>query len=85
MDCVKPLFPIAGHATIYHHVQALTKVPGLTEILLIGFYEQGVFDRFLLEVQIEFPLISIRYSVLTQLSEGIPEHGNCRWYPSFQR
>lgn len=61
MDCVKPLFPIAGHPTIYHHCQALAKVPGMMEILLIGFYDNDVFDRFLIELQIEFPAISIRY------------------------
>ena len=60
MDCPKPLFPIAGKPTIYHHVQALAKVPQMKEILLVGFYDQNVFDRFLLETQIEFPFISIR-------------------------
>ncbi|KAI8913488.1 nucleotide-diphospho-sugar transferase [Gorgonomyces haynaldii] len=61
MDCPKPLFPIAGSPTIYHHVQALAKVPNMKEILLIGFFEQHVFDRFLTEAQIEFPFISFRY------------------------
>jgi mannose-1-phosphate guanylyltransferase len=61
MDCIKPLFPIAGHATIHHHVQALAKVPGIIEILLIGFYDAHVFDRFLIETQIEFPQTNVRY------------------------
>ena len=61
MDCPKPLFPIAGHPMIYHHLLALSKVPGMKEVLLLGFYENSVFDRFLLEAQIEFPNISIRY------------------------
>jgi mannose-1-phosphate guanylyltransferase len=60
MDCPKPLFPIAGSPTIYHHVLALSKVP-VKEILLIGFYEKHVFDRFISESQIEFPKISFRY------------------------
>lgn len=60
MDVPKPLFPIAGNALIYHHVVALSKVPGMKEILLIGFFETSVFDRFLSEVQIEFPSISIK-------------------------
>ncbi|KAJ3114784.1 Proteasome subunit alpha type-2 [Phlyctochytrium bullatum] len=55
------LFPIAGSPMIYHHVAALAKVPGMKEILLIGFFENNVFDRFLTEVQMEFPSISIRY------------------------
>lgn len=61
MDCPKPLFPIAGSPMIHHHVTSLAKVPGMREILLIGFFENSVFDRFLTETQIEFPDISIRY------------------------
>ncbi|KAJ3312605.1 Proteasome subunit alpha type-2 [Boothiomyces sp. JEL0838] len=61
MDYPKPLFPIAGHPIIYHHVHALAKIPGIKEILLIGFFEQSVFDRFLTEMQIEFPHVQIRY------------------------
>ena len=45
---------------IYHHVNALAKVPGMAEILLVGFYEQREFDRFLMEMQIEFPEIQFR-------------------------
>lgn len=62
MDCAKPLFPIAGNATIYHHVLALSKLPSMHEIILIGFWEQPVFDRFLSECQLEFPQVSFRYS-----------------------
>ena len=60
MDLPKPLFPIAGSPMIYHHIAALAKVPGMKEILLVGFYEQSVLDRFLTEVQMEFYNISIR-------------------------
>lgn len=52
MDTPKPLFPVAGKPMIYHHVNALSKVPGMKEILIIGFYETSVFDRFLTEVQV---------------------------------
>lgn len=61
MDLPKPLFPIAGSPMIYHHIAALSKVPGMKEILLVGFYEQSVLDRFLTEVQMEFYNINIRY------------------------
>ncbi len=61
MDIPKPLFPIAGFPMIYHHVSALAKVPGMKEIVLIGFHDQSILDRFLTEVQIEFSHISIRY------------------------
>ncbi|KAJ3073468.1 Proteasome subunit alpha type-2 [Podochytrium sp. JEL0797] len=61
MGTPKPLFPIAGSPMIYHHVNALAKLPGMKEILLVGFFEKEVFDRFLGEVQMEFNTISIRY------------------------
>lgn len=60
MDLPKPLFPIAGNPMIYHPLQALAKVPGMKEILIIGFFDQSLFDRFLTEAQIEFPYIQIR-------------------------
>lgn len=46
---------------IHHHIQSLSTVPGMKEILLVGFFENSVFDRFLTETQMEFPHISIRY------------------------
>ena len=60
MDCPKPLFPIAGVAMIYHHIAALAKLPSIKEILLIGFFDNSVLDRFLTEAQMEFYTISIR-------------------------
>ncbi|KXS22368.1 nucleotide-diphospho-sugar transferase [Gonapodya prolifera JEL478] len=57
----KPLFPIAGVPMIYHQVAALARIDGLREILLIGFYENGVFDRFLSEVSMDFPGIAFKY------------------------
>ena len=65
MDIPKPLFPVAGRPLLHHHVTALSKVPGLKEILLVGFFEAAVFDRFLSELQMEFPDLSIKY-VTTQ-------------------
>lgn len=61
MGVPKPLFPVAGAPMIYHHVTALAKLSGMKEILLIGFFEKEVFDRFLAEVQMEFNNVSIRY------------------------
>lgn len=60
MDCPKPLFPIAGNQLIYHHLLSLAKVPGMREILLIGFFEASVFERFIAMAQIEFPNLTIR-------------------------
>ncbi|KAJ3398565.1 Proteasome subunit alpha type-2 [Chytriomyces hyalinus] len=61
MGVPKPLFPIAGSPMIYHHINALAKVQGMKEILLVGFFEKEVFDGFLAQVQMEFNFISIRY------------------------
>ncbi|KAJ3035165.1 hypothetical protein HDV00_004287 [Rhizophlyctis rosea] len=61
MDVPKPLFPIAGVPMVHHHVSALAKIKDMKEIIILGFFEQGVLDRFLLEVQIEFSHINIRY------------------------
>ncbi|KAI3640593.1 hypothetical protein MIR68_001471 [Amoeboaphelidium protococcarum] len=57
----KPLFPIAGLPIVYHHVQALAKVPDMKEILLIGFFEPSEFAQFLQQVTNDFPSINIRY------------------------
>ncbi|RIB09955.1 nucleotide-diphospho-sugar transferase [Gigaspora rosea] len=39
LNIPKPLFPIARHPIIWYHLDALSKVEGLKEVLLIGFYE----------------------------------------------
>ncbi|WVQ80063.1 hypothetical protein IAT38_002164 [Cryptococcus sp. DSM 104549] len=61
LDCAKPLLPIAGKPMIWHPLSALAKVPGLTEILIIGFYEDSVMAPFVKEAKREFPNIAISY------------------------
>ncbi|KAJ3227751.1 Proteasome subunit alpha type-2 [Clydaea vesicula] len=61
MTLPKPLFPIAGFPMIYHHVAALSKIPGMKEILLIGFFEPKIFESFLNDVKNEYNNINIRY------------------------
>lgn len=51
LDLPKPLFPVAGQAMLYHHVEACSRVPGLQEILLMGSYDEGLFRRFIDDVQ----------------------------------
>lgn len=60
LDTPKPLFPIAGFPMVWHHVQALSKVEGLREILLIGFYEASVFEPFIKDAMAEFHGIIIK-------------------------
>lgn len=45
---------------VWHHVQALSKVEGLREILLIGFYEASVFEPFIKDAMAEFHGIIIK-------------------------
>lgn len=60
LDVPKPLFPVAGQAIIWHHLAALAKVEGLKEVLLIGFFEDSVFSRFIDDSSTQFPHIHIR-------------------------
>ncbi|RSH88837.1 Proteasome subunit alpha type-2 [Saitozyma podzolica] len=61
LDCAKPLLPIAGKPMVWHPLAALAKVPGLTEILIIGFYEDSVMSGFIKDAKREFPNIGISY------------------------
>ncbi|KAK9767846.1 hypothetical protein K7432_002028 [Basidiobolus ranarum] len=61
LNVPKPLFPVAGQPILYHHVTALSKVQNLTEILLIGFYEDSIFTNFIDRMNFEFPHLKITY------------------------
>uniref|UniRef100_A0A2K6SJS8 GDP-mannose pyrophosphorylase A n=1 Tax=Saimiri boliviensis boliviensis TaxID=39432 RepID=A0A2K6SJS8_SAIBB len=57
----KPLFPVAGVPMIQHHIEACAQVPGMQEILLIGFYQPDEpLTQFLEAAQQEFHL-PVRY------------------------
>lgn len=61
LELPKPLFPVAGFPIIYHHIEACSQVPGLREILVIGFYQPNeALNRFISQSQQEFQ-IQIRY------------------------
>ncbi|GFO32392.1 mannose-1-phosphate guanyltransferase alpha [Plakobranchus ocellatus] len=61
LELPKPLFPVAGFPIIYHHIEACSQVPGLREILVIGFYQPNeALNRFINQSQLEFQ-IQIRY------------------------
>ena len=46
---------------VWHPLTALAKVPGLTEVVLIGFYEDSVMAGFIKDSKREFPNITISY------------------------
>jgi mannose-1-phosphate guanylyltransferase len=45
---------------VWHPLAALAQVPGLTDIIMVGFYEDSVMAPFVKESQREFPNIRIR-------------------------
>ncbi|SCZ90633.1 BZ3500_MvSof-1268-A1-R1_Chr1-3g02115 [Microbotryum saponariae] len=61
LDIPKPLFPIAGRALLWHSIQAASKVDGLHEVILIGFYDDAIIAPFVKAASIDFPNLSIRY------------------------
>ena len=61
LDIPKPLFPIAGFPLVQHHIEACSRVEGLREILLIGFFQPTEqLNRFIREMKEQFNL-KIRY------------------------
>lgn len=46
---------------IWHPLQALSKVPGLTEVIIVGFYDDAHMAGFVKEAKREFPNIAISY------------------------
>lgn len=78
---------------IYHPLLALSKIKGLTEVVIIGFYEDALFADFIKQAKREFPGLSItsvwrqdscrmaRSKLTTapsQVLEGIPSIGDRR-------
>jgi mannose-1-phosphate guanylyltransferase len=60
LDLPKPLFPIAGLPMIQHHVEALCKVQDLQEIILMGFFDETLFNGFIETVSAE-TTVPVRY------------------------
>ena len=64
-DCLntfkQPLFEVAGHPIIEHCFQAVTKVPEIKEVFIVGYYEESVFRDFMKDQSKAFPHITIRY------------------------
>ena len=55
LDVPKPLFPVAGYPSIYHHIDALSQIEAVKEIYLMGFYQPSEsLNRFIVNAQAEF-------------------------------
>ncbi|EHY58195.1 hypothetical protein HRR83_004944 [Exophiala dermatitidis] len=61
LDVPKPLFDVAGHPIIWHCLKAVSKVPDIKEVILIGYYDENVFRDFIKDSSREFPQIKIQY------------------------
>jgi mannose-1-phosphate guanylyltransferase len=46
---------------IWHPLNALAQVPGLTEVIIIGFYDDSVMQPFVKVAKREFPNVAISY------------------------
>lgn len=60
LDIPKPLFPVAGLPLIQHHIEAITTVPAVKEILLIGYYTPQQMQEFVSSLR-QYNSVSIRY------------------------
>uniref|UniRef100_A0A1I8HKQ7 NTP_transferase domain-containing protein n=2 Tax=Macrostomum lignano TaxID=282301 RepID=A0A1I8HKQ7_9PLAT len=60
LDQPVPLMSIGGYPLIFHHVEACAAVPGMREIILIGYYPKDQLSQFVDECQRKFG-IRMRY------------------------
>ncbi|EON68610.1 mannose-1-phosphate guanylyltransferase [Coniosporium apollinis CBS 100218] len=61
LDVPKPLFDVAGHPIIEHCFRAITKVPEIKEVFIVGYYDESVFRDFIRDCAKAYPDITIRY------------------------
>ncbi|KAK3668182.1 hypothetical protein LTR22_000867 [Elasticomyces elasticus] len=61
LDLPKPLFEVAGHPIIEHCFAAVTRVPEIREVFIVGYYDESVFRDFIKDCSRSYPQISIRY------------------------
>ncbi|WPG98391.1 Hypothetical protein R9X50_00118100 [Acrodontium crateriforme] len=61
LDLPKPLFEVAGHSIIDHCFSAITKIPEIQEVFIIGYYDETVFRDFIKDAARDHPHITIKY------------------------
>ncbi|OQO03911.1 hypothetical protein B0A48_10553 [Cryoendolithus antarcticus] len=61
LDLPKPLFEVAGHSIISHCFAAVTKLPEIREVFLVGYYDESVFRDFIKDSHRTYPNITIKY------------------------
>lgn len=61
LDVPKPLFRVAGIPIVQHHIEALGKVEGVKEVLLLGFYPASEMAEFVSDMNRDHPQLCVRY------------------------
>lgn len=61
IDTAQPLFEVAGHPIIEHCFAAITRVPEIREVFIVGYYDESVFRDFIKDCSRTHPNISIKY------------------------
>ncbi|GAA0147250.1 transferase [Lithospermum erythrorhizon] len=56
----EPLFPLAGQPMVQHHISACKRIPNLSQIFLIGFYEEREFALYVSAISNELK-VPVRY------------------------
>ncbi|KAK4785970.1 hypothetical protein SAY86_002659 [Trapa natans] len=56
----KPLFPLAGQPMVQHPIYACRRIPNLSQIFLIGFYDEGDFTLYVSSISNELK-VPVRY------------------------
>lgn len=61
LDVPKPLFPVAGLPLIQHHIEALSQVDQMREILILGFYPNGDMTEFVQDMNHRYNKVTVKY------------------------
>lgn len=61
LDVPKPLFEVAGYPIVKHCFDAISKVPSIKDVFLVGYYDESVFRDFIKDCSKAYPSISVKY------------------------
>uniref|UniRef100_A0A0A9ZDL1 Mannose-1-phosphate guanyltransferase alpha-A n=1 Tax=Lygus hesperus TaxID=30085 RepID=A0A0A9ZDL1_LYGHE len=67
LDIPKPLFPVAGLPMIQHHIEACSRVPGLKEIIILGYFPSGDLSQFISDMAQKYKITIIYLQEYTAL------------------
>jgi mannose-1-phosphate guanylyltransferase len=56
LDLPKPFFPVAGQPIISQHIRSLVQLGNVSEVLLLGFYEESFLKAFVARISREYEI-----------------------------